>query len=120
MTRRRWILLAATIAAMGALAAAFVYLRGIPGHTRPHESVGTQAETLRTAFNADIADVRVIALVSPTCGACLRGASDMQNGVFGKIADPRLRGYIVWVPKLDGQETCVPRNSGGLEHESGV
>jgi hypothetical protein len=28
--------------------------------------------------------------------------------VFGNVGDTRLRGYIVWVPKLDGQENNVP------------
>ena len=107
MTRRRWTLLAVTCAAVAALAGGFLSFRGIPGHSRPHERVGAQAETLRAAFNANIADVRIIALVSPTCGACLHGASDMQTGVFAKITDPRLRGYIVWVPKLDGHEANV-------------
>jgi hypothetical protein len=107
MTRRHWTLLATTLIAVTALTVALVYFRGIPGQTRQHESVGAQAETLRAAFNADIGDVRVLALVSPTCGACLRGASDMQTGVFATISDPRLRGYIVWVPKLDGHENNV-------------
>jgi hypothetical protein len=43
----------------------------------------------------------------PACGACLRGATDIQ-AVFGDIGGTRLRGYIVWVPKLDGQENNVP------------
>ena len=107
MTRRYWIRLATTLIAVTALAAALVYFRGIPGQTRQHESVGARAETLRAAFNADIDEVRVIALVSPTCGACLRGASDIQTGVFATISDPHLRGYIVWVPKLDGHENNV-------------
>jgi hypothetical protein len=63
---------------------------------------------LRQAFNSAAGKVRVVALVSPTCGACLRGAADMQTGVFAKISDPRLRGFIVWVPKLDGHENNVP------------
>jgi hypothetical protein len=59
------------------------------------------------AFNADAGTVRIVALVSPACGACLRGATDIQ-AVFGDIGGTRLRGYIVWVPKLDGQENNVP------------
>jgi hypothetical protein len=85
-----------------------VSLRGIPGQTRPHQPIGAQARTLREAFNADAGTVRIIALVSPTCGACLRGAADLQTGVFSTVRDPKLRGYIVWVPKLDGQESNVP------------
>ena len=57
---------------------------------------------------ADHGKVRVVALVSPTCGTCLRGASDLQRGVFGPIRSDQLRGYIVWVPKLDAHEKNVP------------
>jgi hypothetical protein len=107
MTRRRLIRAAIVVAAVALVVIGVVYLRGIPGHTRPHQAVGAQAQTLREAFNADTGSVRIVALVSPTCGACLRGAADMQT-VFGEIGDPRLRGYIVWVPKLDGHENNVP------------
>jgi len=108
MTRRRLIWATAAVAAVVGLGIGAVYLRGIPGQTRPHQPVGLQAQTLRAAFNADAGTVRVVALVSPTCGACLRGAADLQTGVFATIRDPKLRGYIVWVPKLDGHETNVP------------
>jgi hypothetical protein len=107
MTRHRLIRAAVVVVAVTLLVIGALYLRGIPGHTRPHQTVGAQAETLRGAFNADAGTVRIVALVSPTCGACLRGATDIQ-AVFGDIGDSRLRGYIVWVPKLDGQENNVP------------
>ena len=61
-----------------------LYLSGIPGRTRPHQTVGAQARTLREAFNADAGTVRIVALVSPTCGACLRGATDIR-AVFGEV-----------------------------------
>ncbi len=107
MNRSRLLWIAAAIVAATGLAIGAVYLRGIPGPTRPHQAAGADASTLREAFNADAGKVRIIALVSPTCGACLRGASDLQNRVFGTISDPSLRGYIVWVPKLDGHENNV-------------
>lgn len=37
-----------------------------PGNDRPHTSLGSQAEQLRAAFNADSGMVRVVMLVSPT------------------------------------------------------
>jgi hypothetical protein len=46
--------------------------------------------------------------VSPTCGACLRGASDIQEQVFDQIDDRRLTGFVVWVPKLGAREANVP------------
>jgi hypothetical protein len=84
MTHRRLIGAAVVVIAVALLVIGALYLRGIPGQTRPHQTVGAQAQTLREAFNADIQDV------------------------FGEIGDARLRGYIVWVPKLDGQERNVP------------
>jgi hypothetical protein len=108
MTRRRWIYLAAALSVAVALTVVLVQWRGIPGQTRPHQAIGAQAQTLREAFNADAGKVRIVALVSPTCGACLRGAADMQTHVFGQIDHELLRGYIVWVPKLDGRESNVP------------
>jgi len=37
-----------------------------PGPDRPHTSLGSQAQELRTAFNADSGKVRVVMLASPT------------------------------------------------------
>jgi hypothetical protein len=104
---RRLIGAAVVVIAVALLVIGALHLRGIPGQTRPHQTVGAEAQKLREAFNADLGKVRILALVSPTCGACLRGATDIQ-AVFGEIGDTRMRGYIVWVPKLDGQESNVP------------
>jgi hypothetical protein len=81
---------------------------GISGPTRPHTNLGTDAAALREAFNTDAGKVRVVALVSPTCGTCLRGASDVQAHVFAHVSSDRLAGFVVWVPKLDGREKNVP------------
>jgi hypothetical protein len=44
--------------------------------------------------------VRVVALLSPTCGGCQRGQRVVQS-VFSKYPhDPRLRGFVVWLPML--------------------
>jgi hypothetical protein len=97
--------------AAGVLAAVLALLLvhgcGIPGRTRPHQNVGTQAQTLGSAFNAAHGTVRIVLVVSPTCGACLRGAADIQAEVFDTIDSPNLRGFVVWVPKLNGHEDNV-------------
>jgi hypothetical protein len=107
MTRRRllYALPAAVVAVV--LAVVIVAMRGIPGQTRPHRDVGTQAQAVRDAFNAASGTVRIIALVSPTCGACLRGTADLQTQVFDGIASPNVRALVVWVPKLRGRERDV-------------
>ena len=107
MTRRRlfYVLPAAVVAVV--LAVLLVYARGIPGQTRPHRDVGSQAQAVREAFNAADGTVRIVALVSPTCGACLRGAAELQTQVFDTIASPKVRALVVWVPKLGARESDV-------------
>lgn len=78
------------------------------GTGSPHTVLQSDAEPLRTAFNRDSGKVRVLMLVSPTCGACLRGASEVERALLAANADPRLRAYVVWVPKLAGHERDVP------------
>ena len=107
MTRRRllYVLPAAVVTVV--LVALLIHMRGIPGQTRPHRDVGTQAQAVREAFNAAEGTVRIVALVSPTCGDCLRGAADLQTHVFDTIASPKVRALIVWVPKLGARESNV-------------
>ncbi len=57
-------------------------------------------DALRSAFNKDAGDVRVIALLSPTCPYCQNGQRVVQS-VFEKHPnDERLRGFVVWLPML--------------------
>lgn len=39
---------------------------------------------------------------------CLRGASEVAEHLFAETRDPRLRGYVVWVPKVGGVQRDVP------------
>ena len=98
---RRRLLILITLAALIAAGC------GIPGHSRSHQQTGAGAASLRAAFNASAADTRVLALVSPTCGTCLLGASTMEKDVFARISSTRLRGFIVWVPKLGAHQNDV-------------
>lgn len=98
---RRRLLVLLTLAALTAAGC------GLPGHSRSHQQIGTDAASLRAAFSASAGDTRVLALVSPTCGTCLLGATTMENDVFAKITSTRLRGFIVWVPKLGAHQNDV-------------
>jgi len=89
------------------LAALIVAGCGIPGHSRSHQQIGADAARLRAAFNASVVDTRVLALVSPTCGTCLLGATTIEKDVFATISSTRLRGFIVWVPKLGAHQNDV-------------
>ena len=42
------------------------------GTERSYAVVGDSVAAVRAAFNADAGKVRVLMVVSPTCGACLR------------------------------------------------
>lgn len=92
-------------AAMAALALAGCALSG---PQRPYQSIGDEAATLRAAFNTDADKTRILLLVSPTCGTCLNGATIIQDDVMAQQAGQRLRGYVVWVPKLGAQSEHVP------------
>jgi hypothetical protein len=98
---RRRLLVLLTLAALTAAGCA------LPGHSRSHQQIGARAVALRAAFNADAADTRVLALVSPTCGSCLLGATTLEKDVFAKISSTRLRGFIIWVPKLGAHQHDV-------------
>lgn len=57
-------------------------------------------DALRAAFNNASDHVRVVALLSPTCGQCQKGQRVVQS-VFAKYPnDERLRGFVVWLPML--------------------
>ena len=57
-------------------------------------------DALRKEFNDSSDRVRVVALLSPTCGVCQKGQRVMQS-VFAKYpGDARLRGFVVWLPML--------------------
>jgi len=55
---------------------------------------------LRAEFNRASERVRLVALLSPTCGGCQRGQRVVQS-IFSKYPDDaRIRGFVVWLPML--------------------
>jgi len=59
---------------------------------------------LKTAFNAAHDDVRLLFIVGPTCGPCLRGLIDLNSNLGPSLlADRRLSVFIVAVPTLSAQ-----------------
>ena len=73
-------------------------------------------ETLRTQFNQDVGQTRLIVLVSPTWSTCLAGARWVQSQVLAQNPSAQLRVYAVWLPMLwsDSREmwngTTMPDN----------
>ena len=63
---------------------------------------------LRADFNANVGKVRMLYIVGPTCGICLRGLSDLQEALYSKKGnDPRMITYVVHVPTLGAREVNV-------------
>lgn len=78
------------------------------GRERSYAVVGNTSAAVRSAFNADTGKVRVVMVVSPTCGACLEGASEVSQQVAGINQGKTVPLYVLWVPRRGGQEKDVP------------
>lgn len=72
----------------------------MPKAAKPVSLAGYRTDDLREEFNRASDRVRVVALLSPTCGICQKGQRVVQS-VFAKHPnDARLRGFVVWLPML--------------------
>ena len=78
------------------------------GTERSYAVVGNTSAAVRSAFNADTGKVRVVMVVSPTCGACLEGASEVSEQVAKINQGKTVPLYVLWVPRRGGQEKDVP------------
>ena len=59
---------------------------------------------LRAAFNEGKGKVRLMFVVGPTCGPCLRGLIDMDGALKAKLLfDKRLQVFVVYVPTLSAE-----------------
>jgi hypothetical protein len=86
---------------------------------RSYAVVGDTSAVVRTAFNADAGKVRVVMVVSPTCGACLEGASEVSEQVAGINQGKTVPLYVLWVPRRGGQEKDVPNATRVIVDASG-
>jgi hypothetical protein len=77
------------------------------GSVKPYQVPGNTSAVVRAAFNADAGKVRVLMLVSPTCGMCLRGASEVSEQLWKGANSKDAAMYVVWVPRLGARETNV-------------
>jgi hypothetical protein len=80
---------------------------------RPYKMIGIGTAGLQAVFNADVGKVRVLMLVSPTCGACLNRASEVSEQLVNLEHGKNAAIYVVWVPRLNGLERNVPRRYKG-------
>lgn len=61
----------------------------------------TDFNSLKTAFNRDKGNVRLVALLSPSCGYCVKGYRYMRK-ILDEVSDPQVKMYVVWEPMLSG------------------
>jgi hypothetical protein len=87
--------IAVVLAALVSLAW-FKYMpRRCPAGQAGLAAVGPNLEALRRAFDGASHDTRIVALLSPTCPVCVRGAADLQS-VLEETPSKHLRVFIVW------------------------
>jgi mercuric ion binding protein len=89
----------------------------MPKGSKPVSLAGYRTDELRAEFNRASDRVRVVALLSPTCGICQKGQRVVQS-VFAKHAnDARLRGFVVWLPMLpsDSKESAGAQAAGFVD-----
>ena len=70
------------------------------GSAAPYTELDDQGTRLREDFNRSKGSVRLLFVVDPVCGGCLRGMDDMNDDLLGKTADPRLQTFVVCVPVI--------------------
>lgn len=64
---------------------------------------------LRQDFNRDQDKLRLVFIVGPSCGVCLRGMVDLQEAFLRDVqGDDRLHTYVLHVPALGAEERHVP------------
>jgi hypothetical protein len=81
---------------------------GTDASQTPYVVLDKTLSQLRADFNANVGKVRMLYIVGPTCGICLRGMSDLQETVYSKKGDdPRMVTFVVHVPTLGAHEGNV-------------
>jgi hypothetical protein len=61
-------------------------------------------DELRSAFNRDKDKLRVVVLLSPTCGSCLNSAHIVEKYLLDAVHDDSLRVYAVWGTALGDEK----------------
>ncbi len=75
---------------------------------KPYVVLDKSLSQLRADFNANVGKVRMLYIVGPTCGICLRGMSDLQETVYSKKGDDsRMVTFVIHVPTLGAHEANV-------------
>lgn len=76
---------------------------GAPTYTQ----LDDQSSQLRADFNRSKGLVRLLFVVDPACGTCLRGMDDVNEDLLAETHDPRLQTFVVHVPVIGATKTDV-------------
>ncbi len=60
------------------------------------QSLASDGAELKNLFNQDQGKVRVLMILSPSCGTCRMGARLIERHLLERVHDPGLSVYIVW------------------------
>lgn len=97
------VVLGAAVSALTPLAA-----RSADAPHKPYVVLDKSLSQLRADFNANVGKVRLLYIVGPTCGICLRALSDLEDALYSKKGnDPRMVTFVVHVPTLGAREANV-------------
>lgn len=79
-------------------------------------SLQTSVEPLRRQFNEEKTKLRVIALLSPTCGGCMHAARAVEKEMLEAESSRNIAVYFVWMPMLPSDnETAGRRFAASLQ-----
>jgi hypothetical protein len=77
---------------------------GKPGYV----SVDENLSQVRADFNANTEKIRLVFIIGPSCGICLRGMADLDKSLIKHIQnDPRVHTFAIHVPTLGAEEKHV-------------
>jgi hypothetical protein len=76
-----------------------------------------QGTQLRDDFNRHAGSVRLLFVVDPVCGGCLRGLDDVNRDLLATTSDERLETFVVHVPIIGGKAKNVEPASALLHNE---
>lgn len=62
---------------------------------------------LQSSFNEATGKPRFLALVSPTCGPCLQGATAVREDVIGEFREAGFPVSLIWIPMLSGDSSAA-------------
>jgi hypothetical protein len=81
-----------------------VYQSGRPAYY----PAGEQLARIRADFNAMQDKIRLVFIIGPSCGVCLRGMDDLNEAIVKFIQnDPRIHTLAIHVPALGAEEKHV-------------